>query len=359
VSRRALRALLCGALAAGAAGGALAEGGIDDPGYTESTAFDAMGWRAAWDAGWRGKGVKVAYWNPLLIQSGVRCDHPEVRPALWVNAAEDHDGDGRLSSGDLNEVDDDGNGCVDDVHGCNFSRLGAGANVCTPVGSSAETALVATIAARVDGRGQVGWAPESEVVLIVGLPRSPETFDHVFEYLSRVGVRVLISPENARFNAKTLQECAAIGRSAHPEWRKRMFGPGAPLWVFGLPNQWPACAPTALSVVGIDAKDAIVPEASVSVPNRFVDVAVRGEIRGRASLAAALAAAGGILAVMTQRYPEASREEMLVRLCQTATRVGERPYDQRHPHISAASWNPWLGCGRVHLGRAVGVQNGR
>jgi len=55
-----------------------------------------------------------------IIDSGIYTEHPDLASAVAVNRAEDLNGNGRLDPGDLNGVDDDGNGYVDDVAGFDF-----------------------------------------------------------------------------------------------------------------------------------------------------------------------------------------------------------------------------------------------
>jgi serine protease len=65
-----------------------------------------------------------------VIDSGVDWDHVDLRENIWQNLAEDADGDNHtmeyngaqwvLDPGDLNNIDDDGNGFVDDLIGWNF-----------------------------------------------------------------------------------------------------------------------------------------------------------------------------------------------------------------------------------------------
>ena len=56
-----------------------------------------------------------------VIDTGLDLDHPEIAPSLWINGPEDLDGNGRLDTTDLDGVDQDGNGFVDDVCGWNFT----------------------------------------------------------------------------------------------------------------------------------------------------------------------------------------------------------------------------------------------
>jgi subtilisin family serine protease len=56
-----------------------------------------------------------------IIDTGVDYLHPDLEQAIWVNRAEDLNNNGRLDEADLNNIDDDGNGFVDDVIGWDFT----------------------------------------------------------------------------------------------------------------------------------------------------------------------------------------------------------------------------------------------
>ena len=88
----------------------------DDPELAAQWHHEAIGSYAAWDVTTGDSTVVVA-----VIDTGVELDHPDLRPNLWVNAAE---------AAGLPGVDDDGNGYVDDVNGFDFTDvpeiLGAG-----------------------------------------------------------------------------------------------------------------------------------------------------------------------------------------------------------------------------------------
>ena len=70
--------------------------------------IDAMG---AWEIETGSPQTVIA-----IIDSGVDVSHPDLVANLWVNPGES--GGGK----EINNIDDDGNGCVDDVHGCDFTR---------------------------------------------------------------------------------------------------------------------------------------------------------------------------------------------------------------------------------------------
>jgi subtilisin family serine protease len=56
-----------------------------------------------------------------IIDTGLQLEHAEIQDNLWVNDPEDLNQNGRLDPGDINGVDDDGNGFVDDVVGWDFA----------------------------------------------------------------------------------------------------------------------------------------------------------------------------------------------------------------------------------------------
>ncbi len=70
----------------------------------------------AWDVEVGSDDVIIA-----IIDSGVLYNHPDLRDNIWVNPAEDLDGDEVVwDSTDINGVDNDGNGYVDDFIGYDF-----------------------------------------------------------------------------------------------------------------------------------------------------------------------------------------------------------------------------------------------
>ncbi len=58
-----------------------------------------------------------------IIDTGIDFKHPDIEPYMFINSVEDINGNGRLDEDDLNGIDDDGNGLIDDVSGYDFVHL--------------------------------------------------------------------------------------------------------------------------------------------------------------------------------------------------------------------------------------------
>lgn len=76
----------------------------NDPGFVEQWYLRSIRAPAAWDYTFGAPGVTVA-----LLDTGVQLSHPDLVRSIWYNVPEQ-----------LNGIDDDGNGFVDDLRGWNF-----------------------------------------------------------------------------------------------------------------------------------------------------------------------------------------------------------------------------------------------
>ena len=56
-----------------------------------------------------------------IIDTGIDYDHEDLGAHIWINEGEDINGDGIFNKLDINNVDDDGNGYIDDVMGWDFT----------------------------------------------------------------------------------------------------------------------------------------------------------------------------------------------------------------------------------------------
>jgi thermitase len=82
----------------------------NDPFYPLRQAwyYDIINAPAGWDIE-RGRSAIIV----AVLDTGVDLEHPDLKSKIWINAREVPD----------NGIDDDGNGCIDDVQGCNFVAL--------------------------------------------------------------------------------------------------------------------------------------------------------------------------------------------------------------------------------------------
>jgi len=62
----------------------------------------------AWDITKGSRDIKV-----MVIDTGIDYNHPDLKDNMWINDAELNGEDG---------IDDDENGCIDDIHGCDYSN---------------------------------------------------------------------------------------------------------------------------------------------------------------------------------------------------------------------------------------------
>jgi hypothetical protein len=86
----------------------------NDPSITAQWHIAKIHSYEAWDV-LRGDTTRVGIVS--ICDTGVYWMHPDLAANMWINEAEDLNGNGTMDSGDLNGLDDDGNGYVDDVIG--------------------------------------------------------------------------------------------------------------------------------------------------------------------------------------------------------------------------------------------------
>ncbi len=84
--------------------------------YSHQWSLSWLNMEAAWEIQQGHPDIVVG-----VIDTGIDHQHPDLRGQIWINQAEDLNGNGNLDSLDLNGIDDDGNGYIDDVIGWDFT----------------------------------------------------------------------------------------------------------------------------------------------------------------------------------------------------------------------------------------------
>ena len=88
----------------------------DDPSWTNQWHRNKLMLADAWDLETGSDSIKIA-----IIDTGVNYKHPDLAENIWVNPGEDLDGDGVVYDlDDMDGIDNDGNGYVDDLVGYDF-----------------------------------------------------------------------------------------------------------------------------------------------------------------------------------------------------------------------------------------------
>lgn len=88
----------------------------NDPRFSEQQALQLLRLPEAWDILLASREVIVG-----VIDTGIDYEHEDLRAAIWINPGEDLNGNGVVDSTDFNNLDDDGNGFVDDIRGWDFT----------------------------------------------------------------------------------------------------------------------------------------------------------------------------------------------------------------------------------------------
>jgi len=89
----------------------------NDEFYTEQWYLPKINAPAAWDIEKGSESIIVG-----VIDTGIDYKHDDLKDQLWINSIEDLNQDGKLDSTDMNGLDDDNNGYVDDVIGWDFTH---------------------------------------------------------------------------------------------------------------------------------------------------------------------------------------------------------------------------------------------
>ncbi len=115
-----------------------------------------------------------------IVDSGVYYDHPDLEPNMWINEPEDINGDGRFTNDDINGLDDDGNGRVDDVVGYDLAMNDPNPMEPTPTHGTHVAGCVSMATDNGYGGAATGWAARIMAVK-VSRDSNPTSISHGYQ----------------------------------------------------------------------------------------------------------------------------------------------------------------------------------
>jgi subtilisin family serine protease len=150
----------------------------NDPEFPDQYAHQLIQMENAWEMATGSRDVAIA-----VIDTGVDVNHPDLKDNIWINEDEIAD----------NEIDDDGNGYVDDVHGWNFADDDNAVSPTELLADSHGTEVSGVMAAVGDndeGVCGVNWS-SSIMALRMGPDFDSEDVAEALDYAAANGARVV------------------------------------------------------------------------------------------------------------------------------------------------------------------------
>jgi len=146
----------------------------NDPSYSAQWSLDKIGAPAAWDTATSGSGVVIG-----VVDTGIDLTHPDLAANLWTNP-------GEIAA---NNIDDDGNGFIDDVHGWDFASDDA-----DPTDTNGHGTMVAGVIGAVGnnatGVSGVAWTAKLAALRIGTGTASVYAAVEAIQYANAMGFRI-------------------------------------------------------------------------------------------------------------------------------------------------------------------------
>ncbi|MBR9974317.1 MAG: S8 family serine peptidase, partial [Bacteroidetes bacterium] len=339
----------------------------NDSAYASQWGTRRIGMEKAWDVTRGSSSVVIG-----VIDTGIDPDHPDLRNQHWINAVEDINGNGRFDawpvaeirdgvSGDLDGIDNDGNGFIDDVIGYDFvdqpgAGNAAGGDYFEPdplpfddMGHG--TSVAGIIAAATDnGIGIAGVAPDCRMMTLRAFDArgvgAEGDVARALAYAVANGVRVVNMSFGDVVYSRVLRD---VIRWAYARGVIMVASAGNSQ---SAALHYPSAYDETISVSAIASNDLL---AGFSNFGQTVDIAAPGadilttDREGRYTAfygtSAAAPFVAGAAALVLSRHPEMNPEEVRGILVASAEDLGAQSWDERY------------GAGLLRVDRAVALDN--
>jgi len=307
----------------------------DDPLYSQKQAwyYDIINAPAGWDIE-RGRSAIIV----AVLDTGVDLDHPDLEAKIWVNARE------VLG----NDIDDDKNGCIDDVNGCNFVVLPPSSDPSDDHGHG--TMVAGILGARSNnGLGVAGtaWGVTVQPVKVLdstGAGTASDVAQGII-YAAKSGAQIINLSMARPSPSRALEEAV---KEAHDVFGAILVGASGNEGQEGV--GYPAAYPGVIAVSSFDRSDPDSrasfsnwgPEVNVAAPG--VDVFSThldgGYAMGEGTSFATAFVSGLVALLLSQDSSRGDADiRALLRISTDDLPDGDAPY--------------WDGWGRLNMGRAL------
>ena len=329
----------------------------DDPEFHRQRFLSRIGAEGAWDVHKGEDGAEVVVG---MAETGVDWRHPDLAENIYQNLGEDFDGDGHVlerlgyswifDPGDVNGIDDDGNGYPDDFVGWNFCNDDGGEdnNPNDPDGHGTFTAgLVAARTNNATGIASISWNVKILPTSHMGGRGCSSAFFKSFVYLADNGADIIYTGRlgsGAGSRGRLMREVAEYARGLGVV----MFAPvgymGNSLPVF------PSALPGFVSVAGLAGAGTLMEYSNFGISvdiaapgNKILSTEPEGGYGTATGTCSATAIAAGVFALVKSLHPDWSHERLIQQVLATADSI-----DDLNPGLEGQ-----LGHGQVNAFRAL------
>ncbi|MEE9553721.1 MAG: S8 family serine peptidase, partial [candidate division Zixibacteria bacterium] len=285
-----------------------------------------------------------------IVDSGVYYDHPDLEPNMWINEPEDIDGDGIFTSADINGIDEDDNGYIDDVVGYDLAMSDNNPEEPIPWHGTHVAGCATMATDNGYGGAGVGWAARIMAVK-VARDNNPNSISHGY-------AGIIYAAENGA-NVINLSWGRGGGYS---QGEQNVINTAYDLGVVvvaaaGNDNSssrhWPSAYEHVVAVAATDINDE---KASFSNFGDWVAVSAPGNninstwdhdsFTAASGTSMASPVAAGVVCLIRSANPRWSVDEIVARLLETADNI-----DDINP-----GYEGLLGTGRVNAAAAIGQE---